>query len=126
MILHTDAAKSYKAKARGMLHEKVVHGKKRVKVRGKFKWQAPAYVRLVKHTCPKTGKTVVVKSGTQIVDRAWKFLKERVQINQHAKAGSANLRAQLRSAQYEYWHMGHNLWMHTGVLCRWAMTKFTS
>ena len=66
MILHTDAAKSCKAKVRGMLHDKVIHGKKRVNVRGKFKWQAPAYVRLVKHTCPKMGKTVVVKSGTQI------------------------------------------------------------
>ena len=84
MIRHTDAAKSYKAKVRGMLHDKVIHGKKRVKVRGKFKFQAPAYVRLVKHTCPKTGKTVVVKSGTQIVDGAWECLKERVQISQSA------------------------------------------
>jgi hypothetical protein len=99
--------------------DNVIHEKKRVKVRGKFKWQAPAYVRLVKPACPKTRKTAVVKSGTTIVDQVWECLKFK------AKVGSANLRAQLRSAQYEYWHMGQDLWMHAGVLCRWAMTKFT-
>ena len=34
MILLTDSAKSYKLKLPGVLHDKVVHGKKRVKVKG--------------------------------------------------------------------------------------------
>ena len=76
MILHTDAAKSCEAKVRGMLHDK---GAPRQSER-----QAPAYVRFVQHNCPKTGRTVVVKSGSQIVDRASNFLKERVQIHQHS------------------------------------------
>jgi len=84
VILHTDAAKSYKAKVLGMLHDKVIHGKKRVKVRGKFKWQAPAYVRLVKHTCPKTGKTVVVKPGNYPDCRSGMGISERARSDQSA------------------------------------------
>ena len=58
IILHTDAAKSFKAKVKGVLHDNVRHCKKRVKVRGKFMWQAPVYVyvRIALHKCPKTGK----------------------------------------------------------------------
>ena len=41
VILHTDAAKSYKTKINGVLHDNVRHGKKRVKVAGKFVWKAP-------------------------------------------------------------------------------------
>ena len=47
-----------------------------------------------KHKLPGTNrKTLKVKSGTQIIDRCWRFLKERVLVNQHAKAGSSLLRA---------------------------------
>ena len=43
VILHTDAAKSYKTKINGVLHDNVRHCKKRVKVAGKFVWKAPVY-----------------------------------------------------------------------------------
>ncbi|CAJ1404388.1 unnamed protein product [Effrenium voratum] len=85
VILHTDSAKSYKTRVPGVLHDKVVHGKKRVKVKGQWKWKAPTYVKLAKHKNPITKKMITVKSGTQVVDRAWKFLKDRLTINQNAK-----------------------------------------
>ena len=60
----------------------------------------------------------------QVIDRTWRFLKDRVQINQNCRAGSAALRAKLRSAQYEYGHRNQDLWVATGALCSWEMTKF--
>ena len=52
VVLHTDSAKSYKLKVPGVLHDRVVHCKKRVKVQGKWRWQQPHYVRLVKPKLP--------------------------------------------------------------------------
>ncbi|CAE6950598.1 unnamed protein product [Symbiodinium sp. CCMP2592] len=127
VVLHTDSAKSYKLKVFGVLHDRVVHCKNRVKIQGKWTWRAPHYVRIVKHTLPGgKGKTLNVKSGTQIIDRCWRFLKERVRVNQHTKCGSALLRAKLRSAQYEYWHRTDDLWVATGHLCQDSMKKFMS
>ena len=127
VVLHTDSAKSYKLKVSGVLHDRVVHCKKRVKIQGKWTWRAPHYVRIVKHKLPGgKGKTLNVKSGTQIIDRCWRFLKERVRVNQHTKCGSALLRAKLRSAQYEYWHRTDDLWVATGHLCQDSMKKFMS
>ena len=73
--LRTDGAKSYKAKVEGVLHDCVVRQKKRVKVPGKYVWQNRRNVTIAKHTDPTTGKLMKVKSGTQIVDRAWRFMK---------------------------------------------------
>ena len=127
VVLHTDSAKSYRLKVPGVLHDRVVHCKKRVKVQGKWRWQPPHYIRLVKHKLPGSkGKTLTVKSGTQIIDRVWRYLKERVRVNQHTKAGSALLRAKLRSAQYDYWNRNMDMWVATGKLCSHAMTKFLS
>ena len=70
----------------------------------KLVWQNPKYVSIVKHHIPGTNKQLKVKSGTQIIDRAWRFLKEHISINQNVKAGSTLLRAKLRSAQCEYWY----------------------
>ena len=47
--------------------------------------------------------------ATQVIDRCWRFLKERVLVNQHTKAGSDLVRAKLRSAQYEYWNRNADL-----------------
>ena len=126
VILHTDSAKSYTAKVQGVLHDKVVHCKKKVKVRGKWTWQKPTFVKLVKHKDPTTRKVLKVKAGTQIIDRAWRFMKERLQRNQNVKVGSARLRAKLRSTQYQYWHKDKDLWMESGNLCTWGMKKFIS
>ena len=127
IILHTDSAKSYKLKLDGVLHDRVVHCKKQVKVNGKTRWVQPHYVRIVKHKLPGTkNKTITVKSGTQVIDRCWRFLKERVRVNQHTKAGSSLLRAKLRSAQYEYWNRSKDLWLACGELCSHVMRKFLS
>ena len=117
VILHTDSAKSYTLKIDGVIHDRVVHCKKRVQVKGTVRYQNPKYVALVKHHIPNTKKVLTVKSGTQVIDRCWRFLKDRISRNQHSKAGSKLLRAKLRSAQYEYWHKDDDLWLHSGVLC---------
>ena len=98
VVLHTDSAKSCRTKVSGVLHHAVVHCKK------KTLW-APQYVRVVSHKLPG-GKALKVKAGTQHIDRAWRFLKERIRRNQNVKAGSKAIQAQIRSAQYEYWLRG--------------------
>ncbi|CAE7519052.1 unnamed protein product [Symbiodinium sp. CCMP2592] len=115
VVLHTDSAKSYKAYIDGVIHDRVVHCKKRVKANGRFKWINPKYVGIVEHKIPGTQKILKCKSGTQVIDRA---LKGRIVINQNCKAGSKLLRAKLRSVQYEYWNKNADLWLHTGVLCQ--------
>eukprot|EP00438_Fugacium_kawagutii_P028229 Skav214969 [mRNA] locus=scaffold124:285197:286465:- [translate_table: standard] len=124
VILHTDAAKSYKCRVAGVLHDNVVHCKKRVKINGKWCWRKPNYVRLVKHKIPGQQRFIKCKAGTQVIDRAWRFLKDRVEVNSKCRVGSAALRAKLRSAQYEYWHGKKDLWVATGILCSREMTKF--
>ena len=101
VVLHTDSAKSYKLKVDGVIPDMVVHCNKRVQVNGTFRWQKPHY-----------------KSGAQIVDRAWHFLKYRTNFARNCRAGSKALRTKLRSAQYgEYWHKNDDLWLHCGMLC---------
>ena len=114
VVLHTDAAKSYRMKVAGIIHDNVVHQRKKVKVKGVWKWQLPKYVRLVSHSIPGSKKKMTVKAGTQVIDRAWRFLKERIVLNQSCKVGTARLRAKVRSAQYEYWHRNEDLWLCTG------------
>eukprot|EP00438_Fugacium_kawagutii_P027549 Skav207068 [mRNA] locus=scaffold1909:117809:118993:- [translate_table: standard] len=126
VVLHTDSAKSYRLRVAGVLHDRVIHCKKRVKVRGKWKWQSPRYVKVVEHKIPGTKKKLRVKAGTQIIDRCWRFLKERLTLNQHTKAGSQLLKAKLRSAQYQYWHKNADMWTATGALCQWASGRFWS
>ena len=53
------------------------------------------------------------KGGTQIIDRVWCFIKERLRLNQHDKASFKQPAAQIRSAQYEYWHRNEDLWACT-------------
>ena len=123
VVLHTDSAKSYRAKVKGVLHDTVVHCKKKHLVKGKAKWAAPQYVRVVSHKLPG-GKVLKVKAGTQHIDRAWRFLKDRLCLNQHVKAGTKAIRNRIRSAQYEYWHRGSDLWLHTGILVKEAMSHY--
>ena len=115
VILHTDSARSYRLKLPGMVHDAVVHKKRKVKKNGKWIWLRPTFVRVAKHKLPD-GNTVTCKAGTQIVDRAWKFIKERLKRNQNAKVSSLMLTALIRSAQYEYWHRKDDLWVCTGDL----------
>lgn len=77
VILRTDAAKSYKCKIPGVVHDNVVRCKKKVKIHGKWKWQAPNYVRIVAHKVPGQKGLLRCKAGPQVIDRAWRFLKDR-------------------------------------------------
>ncbi|CAE7406098.1 unnamed protein product [Symbiodinium sp. CCMP2456] len=120
VVLHSDSARSYKMKVPGMVHDSVVHKKKRVKLNGKWVWKPPTYVRTTTHKLPG-GRKLKTKAGTQIVDRAWRFIKDRLRRNQAAKTGSTMLAAQIRSAQYEYWHRKDDLWLCTGELVAWYM-----
>ena len=122
VVLHSDSARSYKGKISGVLHDAVIHQKKKMKVNGKWVWKLPKYVTMKTHTLP-SGKKIKTKAGTQVIDRAWKFLKERVKVNQNSKAGSVNIRAKIRSAQYEYWRRGKDMWSCTGKLLTWHMSK---
>jgi hypothetical protein len=76
VILHTDSARSYKAKVRGVLHDSVVHQKNPAKVKGKWVWRSPNFAKLKTHKLP-SGKTIRLKAGTQIIHRAWRFIKDR-------------------------------------------------
>ena len=120
--LHTDAAKSYKLKVSGVVHDQVRHCKKRVKVKGKWVWKMPTYVKISTHKDPKTGHQFKTKGGTQIIDRAWRFLKDRIQVNQNCQVGSLLLRLKIRSAQYAYWHRNCDLWTASGT-CTWHFAK---
>ena len=100
-----------------MLHDAVIHQKKRVKRAGKWVWKKPTFVKVSSHKLPD-GRTIKTKAGTQIIDRAWRFIKERLRRNQRAKAGSSLLALQIRSAQWEYWHRNEDLWACTGALLR--------
>ena len=125
IILHTDSARSYRTKIRGVLHDAVIHQKKRIFHGGKWVWKSPTFVCLAKHKLPN-GRKITVKAGTQVIDRAWRFLKDRVKINQNAKTGSTQLAAKIRAAQYEYWQRGSDMWASTGTLLTWYMSTITS
>ena len=60
VVLHTDAAKSYKLKMSGVLHDHVGHCKKRMKVKGKWIWKLPSFVRVTTHKDTHTHKPFVV------------------------------------------------------------------
>ena len=80
IVLHSDSAKSYKLKLSGMVHDAVVHCKKRVKVKGKYQWLKPKYTHVVKHKLPD-GRQLSVNAGTQHIDCAWRYLKDRLPLN---------------------------------------------
>ena len=61
---HTDAAKTYKMHIPGVVHDNVIHAKKRVKINGKWRWQNPSYVRIVTHKVPGVKKPIKCKAGT--------------------------------------------------------------
>ena len=123
VICHTDSARSYRVQVDGVVHDNVVHAKKHVQVKGKWIWKAPSYVKVTLHKVPGRSKPIMTKAGTQIIDRAWRFMKDRISLNQHCVAGSRLVRVKVRNAQYLYWKRTEDLWVETGKLCSWAMHK---
>jgi transposase-like protein len=116
IILHTDRAKAYQMKVDGMLHDSVRHSKKRVKVRGKWVWKNPVYSKVVTHKLPGGG-TIKVKSGSQIIDRAWRFIREHLR-GFSKRPGSSTFATRVRSAQWLYWHRNKDLVAATGELLK--------
>ena len=123
IIFHTDSARSYKARLNKVVHDNVVHCKKKVKVNGKWTWQMPKYVKVTTHTLPGTNKTVKTKAGTQIVDRAWRYIKDRLSLNQSTRPGSRLIRAQIQGAQFQYWHKNEDPWKVACKLSHFVMQK---
>ena len=122
VLLHTDSARAHNSKTRGVLHASVVHKKCRVWVGGRWVWEQLTYVKMKKVILPNQ-KHLTVKVGTQVVDRAWKFIKSRLTLNQNSKVGSTALISQVRSAQFEYWNRGRDMWERTGELLSWHMSQ---
>ena len=89
----------------------MVHCKKRKKIGGKWVWLKPIYSKVVTHKLPD-GSTIRVKAGTQIIDRAWRFIKTLIGTRSDPP-GSRHLAASVRSAQFEYWNRGEDLWAAT-------------
>jgi len=116
VILHSDKAKSYMLKIDGVLHDSVRHGKKRVKVNGKWRWKMPVYTKVWYHKLP-SGKTLKVKAGTQVIDRTWQFVRKHIH-GVSAAPGSVCLTAAIRSAQFAYWNRGKDMWAATGEMLR--------
>lgn len=114
VILHTDGAQSYKLKLPGVMHDFVVHKKKKVVVDGVTTWIKPKFVKTFTHTLPG-GKHLKVKGGTQVIDRFWSHLRSRL-AHRSAKPGSWALRRRIRSAQWSYWNKDQNLWERTGQM----------
>lgn len=103
MILHTDGAKAYKLALSGVIHNNVVHKKKWLVVNVKQTWALP------------NGKEILVKAGTQVIDRFWGHVRA---YSKHAarRVGSCTLRRKIRVAQWTYWHRVENLWRATAKM----------
>ena len=116
IILHTDGAKAYKLAVPGVLHDNIVHKKKRIMVAGKATWVKPRYTKKWTHTLPG-GKKLHVRAGTQIIDRFWGHLRTYLK---HAprKVGSATLMRKIRAAQWTYWYSKKNAWTSTATMVR--------
>ena len=114
VILHTDGARAYKVRLPDVIHDNVVHKKKRVVVNGKKVWIKPHYTKVFKHKLP-SGKTISVKGGTQIIDRFWGQVRTSLRYISR-KPSSKLLERKLRSAQWAYWHQRQNLWKATAAM----------
>lgn len=98
-------------RASGLEHDDVRHCKKRMRVGGKFVWLKPIYSKVVTHHLPD-GSKLKVKAGTQIIDRAWRFIETLIGPRTDP-VGSKNLTASVRSAQFEYWNRDEDMWAAT-------------
>ena len=82
-------------------------------------WIKPFFSKIKTHVLPN-GNTLKVKSGTQIIDRAWQAIKAHIG-KRPDQPGSRRLTARIRSAQFEYWNRGKDLWAATGEFLKEEM-----
>ena len=122
IIFDKDSAKAYKLKLSGVIHDSVVHQKKKVKVKGKWQWIKATFVKIKTHKLPG-GKLLKVKAGTQHIDRCWKFIKERLAKGTNSRACMKRMTFKIRAAQFEYWNRGKDLWVCSGNLLQEYMSE---
>ena len=123
VVLHTDGARAYQLRVDGLQHDHVVHQKKRlmkngkvVKKCGKAVWIKPSYTKTFTHKA-QSGKAVMCKGGTQVIDRLWQHLRSYLKHRAYA-VHSRSMAIRIRSAQWAYWHRNDDLWMETGNILR--------
>ena len=117
--MHSDSARAYReCKFKGVARDHVVHKKRRVvdQATGKARWLKPVYVRTVQHKLD--GKMVTRRAGTQVIDRAWGFLKARIYKNQHTRPGALRATMEVRAAQWHYWNRSLNPWDAIGMMLK--------
>ena len=78
----------------------------------KMGWQPPTFARSAKHKLPD-GRKITVKAGTQVIVRAWHWLKERLQINHSTMTGSHQLASKIKAAQHECRQRSGDMWAST-------------
>ena len=64
-----------------------------------------------------------MKGGTQIIDRAWQYIKKHI-ASRSDEPGSLGLAARVRSAQWCYWNRGVDLWRATGDMLSEEMQRY--
>ncbi|CAK0871222.1 unnamed protein product [Prorocentrum cordatum] len=110
VTFHTDGAKSYKLKQPGVVHDWVVHQKKRKPVNGNKK----RYHDVPEPLSAGAKKRIWVKTGTQITDGIWRELRRFV--GKKKAVGSALVKQKVRSFQWMHWNRGKDLRHETGAM----------
>ena len=100
----------------GILHDNVIHKKKKVVIGGKTTWIKPRYTKMWAHTLPD-GKKLKVKAGTQIIDLFFGNLRAYLK-HVPRKVGSTILTRKIRAAQWAYQYGKQNAWFATASMPR--------
>ncbi|CAE7599998.1 unnamed protein product [Symbiodinium sp. CCMP2592] len=117
IMLHTDGARAYKLKLDKVAHCNVVHKGEKVKFGSKVMWVKPHFTKVYQLWIPG-GMTLHVKSGTPIIDRCWRHLREHIESTPRTP-GNTILMRKIRSAQWVYWQKGKSLWTATGEMLKY-------
>ena len=113
IILHTDGARSYRAKVDGMLHDHVVHMKKPVMIEGRRRWLKPFFSKTFVHDLPN-GEQVRCRGGSQIIDRFWRKLRAAL-VGRSGGPSSRTKERRVRACQWDYWHAKEETWAAVGA-----------
>lgn len=108
VALHTDGARSYKLAVAGMVHDHVVHMKRRIRVNGRFVWSKPFFTKVYKHELPN-GEILTCVGGTQTIDRFWRNVRANMR-GRSPGVGTIAFERRVRAAQWDYWHKGEPMW----------------
>ncbi|CAK0838110.1 unnamed protein product, partial [Prorocentrum cordatum] len=85
VVFQCDSARSRKLRVPGVIHDFAVHKKKYRSVGGKRVLIFPECAELKNRALP-SGKHLRVMSGAQIIDRAWRFIRDRMRRGANAEA----------------------------------------